>query len=76
MFFFDFYHLSVPCNTTSVVSFTIGDNDWPISKSNFIGGHIASGSTYCDSYIYPHVSGQTSWAVGDIFLKNQYTSSV
>jgi cathepsin D len=63
-----------PCDTTlPVVSFTLGGQDFPMTKSlNF--GPVSSGSTDCVGSIVADSSiGSEFWILGDAFMTNYYT---
>jgi hypothetical protein len=63
---------SVPCDTTSVIKFTFGQQTYNISTPDWRGGKLASG--LCRSNIIGRQTfGEKQWLVGDVFLKNVYS---
>jgi hypothetical protein len=63
---------SVPCDTTSIISFTFGQQTYNISTPDWRGGKLASG--LCRSNIIGRQTfGDKQWLVGDVFLKNVYS---
>jgi hypothetical protein len=63
---------SVPCDTTSVISFTFGQSSYNISTADWRGGKLDSG--LCRSNIIGRQTfGEKQWLVGDVFLKNVYS---
>lgn len=72
---------SFPCGTTLAVSISFGGKAWPINPVDMNLGPTEQGSSQClggifdltqGSSIVPG-SGNPSWVVGDVFLKNVYS---
>jgi hypothetical protein len=63
---------SVPCDTTSIISFTFDQSSYNISTADWRGGKLDSG--LCRSNIIGRQTfGDKQWLVGDVFLKNVYS---
>ncbi|KAJ3713100.1 aspartic peptidase domain-containing protein [Lentinula raphanica] len=72
---------SFPCSTSLNTTISFGGTAWPISSSDMNLGPVSKGSSDCLGGIFdlslgsniPENSGNPSWVVGDVFLKNVYT---
>ncbi|KAJ3772679.1 aspartic peptidase domain-containing protein [Lentinula raphanica] len=72
---------SFPCSTSLNTTISFGGTAWPISSSDMNLGPVSKGSSDCLGGIFdlslgsniPESSGNPSWVVGDVFLKNVYT---
>ncbi|KAJ4490934.1 aspartic peptidase domain-containing protein [Lentinula aciculospora] len=72
---------SFPCSTTLNTTMSFGGTAWPISSADMNLGSVSTGSSDCLGGIFdlslgsniPENSGNPSWVVGDVFLKNVYT---
>jgi cathepsin D len=65
-----------PCNQTIHVSFNWGGKDWVIDESNLNTGTTDGSGQYCVGAIAGQDLGfgETTWLVGDSFMKNVYTA--
>ncbi|KIK69444.1 hypothetical protein GYMLUDRAFT_68042 [Collybiopsis luxurians FD-317 M1] len=72
---------SFPCSTSVNTTFSFGGKTWPINPQDMNLGPVSQGSNDCLGGIFdltmgssiPEGSGNPSWVVGDVFLKNVYT---
>ncbi|KAJ3782577.1 aspartic peptidase domain-containing protein, partial [Lentinula aff. detonsa] len=72
---------SFPCSTSLNTTISFGGTAWPISSADMNLGQVSKGSSDCLGGIFdlslgsniPENSGNPSWVVGDVFLKNVYT---
>ncbi|KAF9067496.1 aspartic peptidase domain-containing protein [Rhodocollybia butyracea] len=72
---------SFPCSTTINATLTFNGTTWPIDPTDMNVGPVQTGSTSCLGGIFdltlgsdiPVGTGNPSWVVGDVFLKNVYT---
>lgn len=70
-----------PCSTTVQVTLSFGGKTWPINPQDMNLGRVSQGSNLCVGGIFdltrganiPVGSGNPSWVVGDVFLKNVYS---
>ncbi|KAF5381156.1 hypothetical protein D9757_009439 [Collybiopsis confluens] len=70
-----------PCSTTVNTTISFGGKSWPISSQDMNLGQVQTGSTDCLGGIFdlslgsniPEGSGNPTWVVGDVFLKNVYS---
>jgi hypothetical protein len=61
---------TVPCDTTAPASFTFGSETYNISPKDWVSPKVNGA---CTSNFYGvAVVSETSWLVGDVFLKNVY----
>jgi hypothetical protein len=61
---------TVPCDTTDSAFFTFGSNTYSISPKDWVSPKV---NGVCTSNFYGvNVVSETSWLVGDVFLKNVY----
>ncbi|KAJ7600782.1 acid protease [Mycena floridula] len=67
---------SYPCNSTSVVAFSWGGQEWSISADDFNLGATAQGSSDCVGSLAGQDLGlgDDVWLLGDSFMKNVYTA--
>ncbi|KAJ3733403.1 acid protease [Lentinula guzmanii] len=69
------------CSTSLNTTISFGGTAWPISSADMNLGQVSKGSSDCLGGIFdlslgsniPENSGNPSWVVGDVFLKNVYT---
>ncbi|KAE9403076.1 acid protease [Gymnopus androsaceus JB14] len=72
---------SFPCSTSLNTTISFGGTAWPISAADMNLGPVSQGSSDCLGGIFdlslgsniPEGSGNPTWVVGDVFLKNVYT---
>jgi hypothetical protein len=63
---------SVPCDSSSTLSFSINKQIYEISSKDWRGGKLDNGA--CRSNIIGRKTfGDAQWLVGDVFLKNVYS---
>ncbi|KAH9066521.1 acid protease [Lactarius vividus] len=68
-------YFTIPCNSSTIVSFDFGLKQFPVSWSTFNLGRVSEGSDSCvGGIIYsPSLENLTFWIIGDVFLQNVYT---
>ncbi|KAJ3882653.1 aspartyl protease [Lentinula edodes] len=72
---------SFPCSTSLNTTISFGGTAWPISSADMNLGPVSKDSSDCLGGIFdlslgsniPENSGNPTWVVGDVFLKNVYT---
>ncbi|KAJ8086387.1 hypothetical protein PM082_005210 [Marasmius tenuissimus] len=64
---------TVPCNSISNVSLTLGSEPFPISADTFNLGQVAEGSSDCVGGLASADTPDGLWVLGDVFLQNVYT---
>jgi len=61
---------SVPCDTTTVLTFTFGSATYSVLAKDWIGPEV---NGVCTGNVYGHAVVPDAWLLGDTFLKNVYT---
>jgi cathepsin D len=63
---------NVPCNTTTPVQLSFGNVSYDVSPLDYVGPSV--GGDMCQSHIIAYAAaGDSTWLLGDTFLKNVYT---
>ncbi|AET39643.1 pepsin-like aspartic protease Ecym_4614 [Eremothecium cymbalariae DBVPG len=68
-------YFAVFCNSTVDLTFELGNKNWTIPASSYLGEPYQEGSKYY-GYCVSNIEGQaihSSWILGDVFIKNFYT---
>jgi hypothetical protein len=60
---------SVPCDTTTAMTFTFGTTTYSVSAKDWIGPEV---NGVCTGNIFGHAVVPDAWLLGDTFLKNVY----
>ncbi|KAL1408673.1 hypothetical protein Q8F55_005486 [Vanrija albida] len=66
-----------PCNALTSISFTFGGVEYPIYLGDMTRGSLSSQQGYCIGSIIgqqTRAGSPVQWIVGDVFMKNVYTS--
>lgn len=66
---------AIPCDTNYTIEIKISGVTYNIPASDWVGVPTSQGSKYCSSNIMSRViTGNTTWLLGDVFLKNVYSN--
>ncbi|KAH9939221.1 aspartic peptidase domain-containing protein [Amylocystis lapponica] len=65
---------SIPCNSTSTITFSWGGKLWPIRMDVFNTGPVSRGSDQCMGALGVDDLGSNIWLLGCTFMANVYTA--
>lgn len=66
---------AVPCNTNKTLDVTFSGVTYAIPPIDWIGEPTVAGGKYCISHIISRtITGPKTWLMGDVFLKNVYST--
>ncbi|KAH9856515.1 acid protease [Lenzites betulinus] len=67
---------TIPCNTNASVALTFSGQEFAIDTRDLLFGQLDDSGETCASGISSgEIDGETTWLVGDVFLKNAYFST-
>jgi len=66
---------AIPCDTNSTLGVIFNGNTYNIPAEDWVGEPTDQSGTYCLSHVIARtITDDTTWLLGDVFLKNVYTN--